>query len=390
MRKNFSLEQKTPYLKTEALKIESVSRGIVHPLEGFLSNSSQARMYGGVTDSDLNFIPLSLTERVSPPNFFCKQEDWFCGASKDTIPPFSYCDQKVFFIGALSDHYGHFILEGLARLWPFLESANENLTAVYISENRNFKFLDFFSLFGLRSDQIKRIEVPTQFKTVFVPEQSIRLHDFYHSYYKDTIDRIKANVEPKGPSKIFFSKKRGNSNRAVGESVIESVFAEAGYAIIYPEGMGALETISTLSACKEFVASSGTNIHNSIFLPDGASIVCINRSAHFHPIQSMIDQMKRLKVTYIDAYIWSSIVNFGDSPCFLAPTRYLLQYFKDKNFNYRKFEFIKCYPLGLLSHIRAKIRWHLRRGLRFAYKKLVLSDIKIINQIAFKIKMFYS
>lgn len=390
MHEMFLLEQNTPYLKTEPLRIEDIPGGIVHPLENSASLADSSRMYGGVTDSDLNFVPLSLTKRVSPPNFSCIQEDWFFGANENSMPPFSYCDQDVVFIGALSDHYGHFILEGLARLWPFLEAGNNNLTAVYISENPNFKFLDFFTLFGLRSDQLLRIDTPTKFKTVTVPEQSIRLHDFYHPLYKDTIDKIKASAKPRSSSKIFFSKKRGRSNRAVGESVIEAVFTDAGYSIHYPEGMDALETVSTLSGCTEFVASSGTNIHNSIFLPDGARIVCINRSGHFHPIQSMIDKMKRLQVTYVDAYIWSSIVNFGDSPCFLAPTRHLFQYFDDKNFHYRKFDLIKYLPLGLLIHLRAKIRWLFKSYLRAFYKKLLLSDIKIFNVIAYKIRLFYT
>jgi hypothetical protein len=390
MREMFAHEQKTPYLKTEDLRVEEILGGIVHPLHNSVSPADSAGMYGGVTDSSLNFIPLSLTKRVSPPNFFCKQEDWFCGANHGSKPPFPYCDQDVVFIGALPDHYGHFILEGLARLWPFLEAGKRNLTAVYISESPNLKFLDFFSLFGLNPDQLLRIESPTKFRMVIVPEQSVRLHDFYHPLYKDTVDKIKGSVKPKGPSKIFFSKKMGKSNRAVGESVIESVFAGAGYSIIYPEGMDALETVSTLSGCTEFVASSGTNIHNSIFLPDEAKIVCINRSAHFHPIQSMIDQMKRLETTYIDAYIWSSIVNFGDSPCFLAPTRYLFQYFDNKNFSYRKFDLIKSLPMGLLYHLRAKIRWNSRRCLRFLYRKLLLSDIKFFNVIAYKIRLFYS
>lgn len=390
MREKFALEQKTPYLKKEDLRIQEVFSGIVHPLEDAEFPSYSSVAYGGVTDRSLNFVPLSLTKRVSPPNFFCKQEDWFCGSNQNIQQPLPYCDEDVVFIGALSNHYGHFILEGLARLWPFLEDGNKKLKAVYISESPNIKFLDFLSLFGLRSDQIFRIEVPTRFKKVIVPEQSIRLHDFYHPLYKSTIDKIKASVEPRDISKIFFSKRRGTSNRAGGESVIESVFADAGFSIIYPEGMSAVETVSILSGCQEFVASSGTNIHNSVFLPDGAKIICINRSGHFHPIQSMIDQMKRLKSTYIDAYIWSSIVNFGDSPCFLAPTKYLIQYFDDKNFKYNKFKLIKTMPLSLFQHLCAKIKWKLKRILRLFYKSLLQSNIKIFNVIAYKIRLLYS
>lgn len=392
MRNLFEVERQTQYLRTTPLLIERVDGGIIHPLESPRSGPGLSTMYGGVTDGELHFIPLSLTKRVSPPNFLCEQEDWFCGANPKLASPNLHCDQDVVFLGALSAHYGHFILEGLSRLWPYLESGNQNFKAAYISEHGDCRFLDFFILFGLRPEQLLRVDSPTKFKTVIIPEQSIRLHDFYHPYYKKIIDKIKSAVAPKlsaAPKKIFFSKRDSNSNRAGGESYIENVFSSAGYSIFSPERMGAYETISLLSGCEEFVASSGTNAHNSIFLPDGAQVVCINRSAHFHPIQSMIDRMKKLSTTYIDAYFWSSIVNFGDSPCFLAPTKYLFQYFNYRNFVYSKRELIKYLPRGLLLHLRAKIRWYVRGGLRYVYKKLVLSNFKPLNLIADKIKSIY-
>ncbi|MBT7081621.1 MAG: excinuclease ABC subunit UvrA, partial [Chloroflexi bacterium] len=60
----------------------------------------------------------------------------------------------VVFLGVLSGHYGHFILEGLSRLWYFLNPENVHLKAVYVSEVSNNKFINFFSLFGLKDDNI--------------------------------------------------------------------------------------------------------------------------------------------------------------------------------------------------------------------------------------------
>ena len=33
-----------------------------------------------------------------------------------------FIDEEVIFLGPLPDHYGHFITEGLSRLWPYLDS----------------------------------------------------------------------------------------------------------------------------------------------------------------------------------------------------------------------------------------------------------------------------
>jgi len=233
-------------------------------------------------------------------------------------------------LGALNGHYGHFILEGLSRLWYFLNPENAHLKAVYISEGSNEKFMSFFGLFGLKDQDIIEIIEPIRFRSVIIPEQSIRLHDYYHILYKKTIDRIKESVTSGSSKKVFFSKQLSKAGRAIGESVIENVFKNNGYEIFYPEKMTPYETVSIIKGCDNFVASSGTNIHNSIFLDDKKSMVCLNRSEHIHPIQIMIDRMRGLNATYIDVFVTSSAENFGDKPCFVAMTKYLKKYFIDK------------------------------------------------------------
>lgn len=372
MLKSFALEQKTPYLKTEALRIEEVLGGIVHPLEWNKEKIIEDSFYGGVTDSNFSFIPLSLTKRVSPSQFNWVYEDWFFGAKPGLkISELPYVDEDVVFIGALSNHYGHFILEGLSRLWVYFENGDWSKKAVYISESGDCRFNEFFSLFGLRSDQVVCIHESTRFKSVTVPEQSIRLHDFYHEKYKNIIDKIKASVVPKSSEGIFFSKKSSTSSRAVGENFLEDTLFNNNYLVLQPENLGAYETIAWLMGCKELVASSGTNAHNGVFLPDGARLVCINRSAHFHPIQTMINEMKDLKVTYIDLFIWSSDANFGDSPCFLFPTEYLFAFLDARQFKYRRLRLYGYMPIALLKYALVKVRWIFKRKLAIIYEKAV-------------------
>ena len=89
------------------------------------------------------------------------------GPIKETdLNSIKYVDEDVVFLGALNGHYGHFILEGLSRLWYFLNPENAHLKAVYISEGSNERFISFFSLFGLKDQDIIEIIEPTRFRSV--------------------------------------------------------------------------------------------------------------------------------------------------------------------------------------------------------------------------------
>jgi hypothetical protein len=323
----YNLECQIDYEKHTELEVKKLRNGIVHPLGTNVNEPNT--ITGGVTDKDFGFVELSLTKRVSPKNIpGVTLKDWFSGPLKDSeVDSIKYVDEDVVFLGVLSGHYGHFILEGLSRLWYFLNPENVHLKAVYVSEVSNNKFINFFSLFGLKDDNIIEVTEPTRFRNVVVPEQSIRLHDFYHIFYKETIERIKESVESGLSKKVFFSKKLTKSGRSIGDLVIEKVFKKNGYEVFYPEKMNLYETVSVLKGCDDFVAISGTTIHNAIFLNDQKSTICLNRSEHFHPIQIMIDRMKDLNATYIDVFIISTDAAFGNKPCFVAITKHLKRYF---------------------------------------------------------------
>lgn len=378
---NYKQEHQTNYEKSNPLRIERISNGIVHPLQLSRVGKVENNEFGGVTDEKLNFIDLSLTKRVSPPNFKINFHDWYKGASLDcSVLDIDYIDEDVVFLGALPKHYGHFILEGLSRLWFCLNPENINYKCVYISGDGEDRFNDCFKLFGLEEESIIKIRKPTRFRTVIVPEQSIRLHDFYHIKYKETIDKIKGGVKPVDIEKVYFSKGKIINNRAVGEASIEEVFLKNGFRTFYPESLNMYEVISILKGCKVFAATSATNLHNSIFMNDDNTFICLNRSAHFHPIQTMIEKMRGLKGIYIDVFIFSSAKNFGDAPCLLGPKKYLFDFFEAYKFNFNKFKLYLKFPLYIYHFIIiAKPRHFIDKKIYPTYIKMKSSKYSVIR-----------
>jgi hypothetical protein len=318
------------------LRMESIPRGIVHPLERSSVNDENLQ-YGGVTDANLAFVYLSATSRVHGQSHDKAGEffrEWYVGANpKLRAEDIPYIDIDVIFIGAIHKHYGHFILEGLSRLWPFLDKANKKYMAAYISSPGHDPFNNAFELFGIAPEHLIKIERPTQFRSVIVPEMSIRLHDAYHVNYKLTIEKIMESIHPATYDKVYFTRST-RLNRSLGEDAVIRVFQDNGYKVFYPENMPIKEQFSVLKGCISFAASSASNAHNAIFLKDGAEVICLNRSPHPHYIQTMIEKMKGLRTFYVDSYAGFLPVCWSAGPFLFGPHKCLVDFLNYKIFQY--------------------------------------------------------
>lgn len=318
------------------LQLQLVPGGIVHPLEArsalavaIQGAGSAGQRHGGVTDAAWTFVPLSATERT---NARCLQRPptvWYDGANPDRRgQPVQHIDEDVVFIGAMSAHYGHFLLESLARLWFFLDDAHRaNFRAAYIADPGVEHFLDLLVFFGLPRERLIRISQPTQFRSVRVPEQSFRLQDRCHPLYKQVIARIVAAVPAATHRKVYFSKEKRHNARGIGERPMEEAFVRNGWTLFYPEQLSMAQTIAVLKGCDSFAASSGTNAHNALFLRDGARCITLNRSPHVHYAQTMIERMKRLDAVYVEANVSLLPVDWSAGPFLFGPTRHLFDFF---------------------------------------------------------------
>jgi hypothetical protein len=376
--------------KTESLKVIEIINGIVHPLELSETKLIEVKQYGGVTDVNLNFIEESLTKRTDPLDNSHVIYDWYVGANRNRdFADIEYFDDDVVFIGALSKHYGHFILEGLARIWFYLDAKNLKFKCVYISEIGPDLFLDIFKLLKIDPHRMQRIEVPTKFRKVLIPEPSIRLSDYYHQKYYETVSRIRDSVPAQSYNKVFFSKEGISNSRAVGEDIIQSVFESNGYLVFHPEKMSMYEKISILRGAKIFVASSGTNVHNSVFLEDNCDCVCLNRSEHYYSVQFMIGILKKLNNIYIDAYILANRKrNLGPiGPFLFGPTKHLFDFFKINNFKYNKFILYANYPLLVITYFSQYLNIFIRSASTKFLNKSIRSNYLFLR-IAAKVLLY--
>lgn len=125
-----------------------------------------------------------------------------------------YRDEKVVYCGYLVNHWGHFLVEAVTRLWYVLENdASVDKYVFFLDENqeREIKgnYREFFQLLKIW-DKLEIIYTPTTYREVIVPEIAFRCMEFYSPKYLKIFDFIAENI-PVDPAwqradKLFFTR----------------------------------------------------------------------------------------------------------------------------------------------------------------------------------------
>lgn len=223
-----------------------------------------------------------------------------------------YRNETVLFCGIMPLHWGHFIIDYLSRLWV-IPTVNDNIRIAYFNRyfdgNLGGNYEKCLKLLGIKPDRLLKIDRPTQFCKVLVPEAAMAYaYSFDSLKYKSVINLIKKNAlseahqsELKGKKKIYFSRTHF-SNRDVGEWEIEKGFKENGFEILYPEQLSLVEQIFYICNAEILVSLSGTIPHNFVFANKNAKIIILNRFPITHYPQHQINYVFNLDVEWIDVY----------------------------------------------------------------------------------------
>lgn len=250
-----------------------------------------------------------------------------------------YRDERVVYCGYLVKHWGHFLVEAVARLWYALESTEK---LIFVTDegkdaclSGNYK--EFFELLGVYN-RIEIINKPARFREVVVPQLGYKTNAYYSDEYRAIFARIADNVvTPEGwtgPNKIYLSRSRlkGISKKEIGHDMLDDFFEKNGYQVIHPQDLSLSSLIMLLKHCSECAAFSGTLPHNMLFAPDGSKLIVVERYALNNEIQLDVNRMKYLDVTYLDANLVVYPVSVGYGPFFMAYTQQMDAFAKEHGY----------------------------------------------------------
>ncbi|WP_334019771.1 glycosyltransferase 61 family protein [Alteromonas sp. S015] len=241
-------------------KIEIYERAVVVPIQSLRNKEFQA----GVVTRHGDFCELSVHMK---PGLTCKPPSNDYSVNKKVAGKHLFCGMLQ------NSHFGHFMVESITRIWASTILADVDSLVFYKREKRRGipTFVeDFISLFSGKIP-ISIVEEPTEFETLFVPNQLgiERSGVFIHhaaveSNVTNLLETIRSSVKGKlYPEKVYVSRSQlsGREGTFVGEKIIEQNLKRQGYYVIYPEKMSVFEQLQYYVSAKKIIFADGSAYH---------------------------------------------------------------------------------------------------------------------------------
>jgi len=184
---------------------------------------------------------------------------------------------KTAFIGHFMAHYGHFITEGLSRLWAFdqLSSYDHLVMYPFCSFSGKVSIKPFhhyiFRRLGIDVQKISFLSSPVWFENIDIFQQKWSINNeaecSLSKIYRYLTESLR--VEDRG-SRIFLSRGLNELIRHEGVQKIEDLFRKMNFKVIYPSEMCIQDQLFLYANCSVMAGFSGSGMHNFLFTRSGA------------------------------------------------------------------------------------------------------------------------
>lgn len=235
-------------------------------------------------------------------------------------------DGPYFYLGVFTSCWGHCLLDGTRFLWPIALGVRGVLPAgvrfVYSIAPLELKrcgssdmlpnFRELLECAGVDPSRMVRISEPTAFDELLVADEVFKRTDDVwrsHVFLPAAVEMFERLSEAAAPNalppfrKVYLSRSKWRKNALdIGEARIGEAFSrDVGFEVVSPEGLSFREMVQLLRETKVLASTEGSLAHNAVFLPRGAELVLLEKINHVNQYQPMVNEMRDLDVTYIEA-----------------------------------------------------------------------------------------
>lgn len=248
-------------------------------------------------------------------------------------------EEKVVYCGYMVPQWGHFLVEGVSRLWYALEndsSVDKYIFFLDLNEEREIKgnYREFLELLGIW-DKVEFINKPTQYREVVVPERAYAIWNWWSESYKQIFDAVSQNIKPaedwEKHEKIFLSRShiKNIDQKEFNLDMLDDYFRRNGYEVIYPEQHNLTYLIYLIRNADIVATNSGSIQHNMLFAQDNKKHIVIERTVVTVDFTVDINRMRDFDVIYIDANLPIYSVSIGYGPYILFNSKMLQKFTQD-------------------------------------------------------------
>jgi capsular polysaccharide biosynthesis protein len=232
--------------------------------------------------------------------------------------PQTTIEEPCFYLdGEHVDHFGHFTLEVLSRLWPF--QVIDFSQFVFLTSATPIEYhAQFLRPFGIERSQIRYFQTPVLCRKLVVAAQGYGLESFVSDAALAVWGRI-GDFYDDGTlqDKLYVSRSNWKKQRnLVNEAEIEAFVQSAGYQIIYPETMSVPDQIQAFRNARVIVGPSGSSLYNCVYCKVTGQRAILASSEFVTLNDSLVNGNARSRITYLTG---SSM--YKDTPPMLSDWR---------------------------------------------------------------------
>ncbi len=258
-----------------SLELRQVPDGLILPVRNIPSRV--APLYeGGVMDGQGNFVAGSIRINKNYPGYLAVVRGYEVRAEE-----IEHKEEEVIFGGVLMDHFGHFFVESLSRLWYVMQHRDKGQKIVFIT-NGSFRpwMGNFLEYLGIAGERYSVLDHPVRFSSVLVPDESV--HSWGHFFtreYCEIYACIRGKVQPSPYKKIYLTHRAFNNQvTCCNEKYFEDFFSARGFKVLSPEKYSLQEQLSFLKGAEEVACMVSTLSHLILFAEPQTRLIMLTRT----------------------------------------------------------------------------------------------------------------
>ncbi|WP_082466003.1 glycosyltransferase 61 family protein [Sphingomonas sp. Leaf38] len=183
--------------------------------------------------------------------------------------------------GPLKVHFGHLMVDSVARLWAFDPARHQQVVFAKLQETKEPSdwMYEILSVFGLAKEQVRLVRGAAKFETLEFAIPGSRLAVGPSLDYMHFLETLPLHRQFGTPKKVYFGRTHIlEKGTIMGESYFAKALKIAGYEYIIPETMNIHEQTSLLKNADSVVFLEGSSIYSIEMLSTiGANVFMIPR-----------------------------------------------------------------------------------------------------------------
>lgn len=231
----------------------------------------------GVFDKDFQHVA-TLSDMRSERKIWWPNEETYATLSEAQFQNY----EEAFYGGTIYDHFGHFLLDSLSRLYPILNEVRDSNSPILfhypldsLDREKVLKGYvgEFLTLLGLAHKKIVFINEPLLVNKLYFHEATFSDANFVSDSIKSSYPCL--SHKPKTAKKGFISKSKlqsGTGFTSQGEE-IDEIFESLGFDVIYPESIALQEQIDIVQSYDVLIGFPSSFFHLKLFCKEGAKLI---------------------------------------------------------------------------------------------------------------------